>query len=113
MGTGYFLFNAQDPKAAPGDIAGENWVRYSDKATKAFKLNAERNNGRAAMLGITGCLIHELLGVDALYPTGGMDGAAPEPLINSLNSFSAFPSFAETPNARRGTAMRELRHGRG
>ena len=33
-------------------------------------------------------------GVDALYPTGGFDGAAPEPLINSLNSFSAFPSFA-------------------
>jgi len=75
--TGYFLFNAQDPAKAPGDIAGENWVRYDDKKTKAFKLNAERNNGRAAMLGITGCLIHELLGVDALYPTGGMDGAAP------------------------------------
>merc|ERR1712083_711839 len=30
--------------------------------------------GRAAMLGITGCLIHELLGVDALYPTGGLGG---------------------------------------
>ena len=75
--TGYFVFNAQDPKKAPGDIAGEAWVRYSDKKTKAFKLNAERNNGRAAMLGITGCLIHELLGVDALYPTGGMEGAAP------------------------------------
>merc|ERR1719440_1519376 len=54
--TGYFLFNAQDPKAAPGDIAGENWVRYSDKKTKAFKLNAERNNGRAATLRArTGC----------------------------------------------------------
>merc|ERR1711998_580809 len=26
---------------------------------------------------IAGCLIHELLGVDALYPTGGMGGAAP------------------------------------
>jgi len=33
-------------------------------------------------------------GVDALYPVGGYDGAAPEPIINSLNSFSAFPSFA-------------------
>jgi len=29
------------------------------------------------MLGITGCLIHELLGVNALYPTGGMGGDAP------------------------------------
>merc|ERR1711988_1944549 len=60
-----------------GDIAGIPWVRYDDPETKTFKLNAERQNGRAAMLGITGCLIHELLGVDALYPTGGMDGASP------------------------------------
>merc|ERR1719247_3345381 len=77
METGYFLFNAQDPAKAPGDIGGETWTRYDDKATKAFKLNAERNNGRAAMLGITGCLLHELLGVNALYPTGGMGGDAP------------------------------------
>jgi hypothetical protein len=52
-------------------------VRYDDPEVKAFKLNAERQNGRAAMMGITGCLIHELLGVDALYPTGGLGGAAP------------------------------------
>ena len=77
METGYFLFEAQDPSKAPGDIGGENWVRYDDAATKTFKLNVERQNGRAAMLGITGCIIHELLGVDALYPTGGMEGAAP------------------------------------
>jgi hypothetical protein len=36
------------------------------------------------MLGMTGCLIHELLGVDALYPTGGLDGAAPPPIIAAL-----------------------------
>lgn len=44
---------------------------------KTWKLNAERNNGRAAMLGITGCLGHELVGADALFPTGGMGGGAP------------------------------------
>jgi len=60
-----------------GDIAGIPWVRYDDPETKTFKLNAERQNGRAAMMGITGCLIHELLGVDPLYPTGGLGGAAP------------------------------------
>ena len=77
METGYFAFEAQTSSAEAGDIGGDAWVRYSDPATKAFKLNAERNNGRAAMLGITGCLIHELLGVDALYPTGGLGGDAP------------------------------------
>merc|ERR1712123_369034 len=41
-------------------------------ASKPQTDDAERQNGRAAMLGITGCLIHELLGVDALYPTGGL-----------------------------------------
>ena len=75
--AGYFLFEAQTTDAAPGDIGGDAWVRYDDPEAKTFKLNVERQNGRAAMLGITGCIIHELLGVDALYPTGGMDGAAP------------------------------------
>ena len=54
------------------------------KKVRTFKLNAERQNGRAAMLGITGCLIHELLGVDALYPTGGLGGAAPPPIFTAL-----------------------------
>ena len=44
---------------APGDVAGDFWVRYSDPAEKAYKLNVERNNGRAAMLGITGMLMHD------------------------------------------------------
>merc|ERR1711904_383856 len=55
-----------------------------DAEVRTFKLNVERQNGRAAMLGITGCLIHELLGVDALYPTGGWGGAAPPPIIAAL-----------------------------
>ena len=59
-------------------------VRYDDPEVRTFKLNAERQNGRAAMMGITGCLIHELLGVDALYPTGGLGGAAPPPIISAL-----------------------------
>merc|ERR1711924_578949 len=65
METGYFLFDY------------EGYPNVGDPETKTFKLNAERQNGRAAMLGITGCILHELLGVDALYPTGGMSGAAP------------------------------------
>ena len=73
----FSLAKAQTDDSEAGDIAGIGWVRYDDPEAKTFKLNAERQNGRAAMLGITGCLIHELLGVDALYPTGGLGGAAP------------------------------------
>ena len=75
--TGNFGSSPQTDDKEAGDIAGIPWVRYDDPETKTFKLNAERQNGRAAMFGITGCLLHELLGVDALYPTGGMGGAAP------------------------------------
>jgi len=46
---------------APGDVAGELWVRYSDPEEKATKLNIELNNGRAAMMGITGMLMHDHL----------------------------------------------------
>ena len=44
---------------APGDVAGDFWVRYTDPEEKAYKLNIELNNGRAAMMGITGMLMHD------------------------------------------------------
>jgi len=44
---------------APGDVAGDFWVRYSDPEEKATKLTIELNNGRAAMMGITGMLMHD------------------------------------------------------
>ena len=44
---------SSDPARAPAQV-------------KKFKLNVERNNGRAAMMGITGMMIHNLVGVDSL-----------------------------------------------
>jgi len=77
---------SQSPDRAPGDTAPDvtfntPWVRYDNDEQRTFKLNVERQNGRAAMLGIVGMIIHEALGVDALYPTGGMGGAAPPPIF--------------------------------
>jgi len=95
--TGYagqpFSVVAQTEDKEVGDIGASGWVRYDDPEVKAYKLNVERQNGRAAMMGITGCLVHELLGVDALYPIGGYDGAAPEPIIDAETAFALFPSF--------------------
>jgi len=61
---------AQDPNLAAGDVVGDRipWVRYSDPVQKEFKLNAERNNGRAAMMGITGMVIHEALTGNPVWP---------------------------------------------
>merc|ERR1719421_2363772 len=44
-----YLSTSQDLKFADvpaGGIALDSWVRYDDPEVKAFKLNAERQNGR-------------------------------------------------------------------
>jgi light-harvesting complex I chlorophyll a/b binding protein 1 len=84
-------FFKQDPAKAPGDVVPEGWAwaRYDDGYQlwlgdgsikevaedeiflgKTWKLNAERNNGRAAMMGITGMLIHESLCGNPVFPIG-------------------------------------------
>jgi len=81
----------QDPNKAPGDVVPEGapWARYPDGYDvwlgdgstkqvgedelilgKTWKLNAERNNGRAAMMGITGMIIHEALTGNPVFPLG-------------------------------------------
>merc|ERR1719152_771697 len=70
---------AQDPALPPGDVVGDKipWVRYSDPAVKEFKLNAERNNGRAAMMGIIGMMIHEGLTGNPIFPIDYVPGKFP------------------------------------
>ena len=43
----------------PGDVADRLWVRYTDPEVKAEKLNIEIQNGRAAMMGSLGMLMHD------------------------------------------------------
>jgi light-harvesting complex I chlorophyll a/b binding protein 1 len=79
---------AQDPSLPPGDVVGDRipWVRYSDPDVKFYKLNAERNNGRAAMMGITGMVIHEALTGNPIWPIDYESG-----------NFPLIPTFAVVP----------------
>ena len=92
------LFAQDPNEAPGDVAAGIPWVRYSDpsvrcpgrtsvslccsrwpntcsrlchphhKQVKEWKLNAERNNGRAAMMGIIGMIIHEALTGNPVWP---------------------------------------------
>merc|ERR1719335_581291 len=79
METGYFLFdyegypNVGDREA--GDIGGSAWVRYDDPETKTFKLNAERQNGRAA---------HRLLSAAATAKYIGGGGPVSVPVVSCV-----------------------------
>merc|ERR1719267_119166 len=77
LSTSQDLKFADVPTTCFGSLEAVPTAGWLQIMVLTFKLNAERQNGRAAMMGITGCLLHELLGVDALYPTGGLGGAAP------------------------------------
>jgi len=74
---------AQKPEKAAGDVIPFFWVRYDDTpgfSGKEFKLNAERNNGRAAMMGMTGMLIHEGLTGNPVWPIP----VPPQPVLESV-----------------------------
>ena len=58
----------------PGDLRNglfqETWDAFSPSEKKS-KISKELNNGRAAMMGIFGLMIHEAIGVD---PSGEEEG---------------------------------------
>jgi len=60
----------QDPDREPGDTVPDyiSWKRYPDGPERDAKLNAERNNGRLAMMGIFGMLANEALTGNPIYP---------------------------------------------
>jgi light-harvesting complex I chlorophyll a/b binding protein 1 len=76
------LWLKQDPDKDPGDVVpdgvdvwlGDGSIKQVGEEElilgKTWKLNAERNNGRAAMMGITGMLIHEALTGNPVFPIG-------------------------------------------
>merc|ERR1719454_578979 len=74
---------AQLPENEPGNVVAGKfgdripWVRYQNPEIREYKLNAERNNGRAAMMGIIGMMIHEGLTGNPIFPIEYVPGKFP------------------------------------
>merc|ERR1712176_1447633 len=68
-GTGAFVGDFRNDMGMPGLPFG--WDRFTDEE-KLFKRGVELNNGRAAMCGILGLMVHEKLG-GSLPIVGDMD----------------------------------------
>ena len=63
--------NAAAPRRARATaLCNSTFFHFADAVLSSFLLfmQAERNNGRAAMMGIIGMMVHNALGVDALFP---------------------------------------------
>ena len=63
-------------------VTGRTRARTSQ--VKEFKLNAERNNGRAAMMGIYGMMIHEGLTGNPIWPIDYEPGHFPLIPLNAV-----------------------------
>jgi len=67
----FFMKEVDDSAEFPGDFRN-GWIDYGweswDEDTQYSKRGIELNNGRAAMMGILGLMVHEKLGVSILPP---------------------------------------------
>ena len=79
--------NGAEPGEFPGDFRNGaidfGWGIFSDEV-KLQKRGIELNNGRAAMMGILGLMVHEKLG-ETLISVDGTTAAVDLPIIGYLN----------------------------
>merc|ERR1711903_337487 len=103
-GTG-FASKPQTDDAEPGDIALDSWVRYDDPEVRTFKLNAERQNGRAAPPTIVAALaVQGRSGSVQMFSEGDIGVLPPLGVYDPLG-------LIETRDMRRYEIM-EIKHGR-